>query len=104
MTQDEIIAHLQQETRIQENNTVKNIYKQKSRSDTRESSTYIGVIGTGALGALTFLIILSDLPRLVRHLKAALSGIKVDENYKKRKMNFGYTRGSRWLARRPSCK
>ena len=74
MTQDEIIDYLVRETRIQKNSTVRNIYKLKSRSDPRESSEYIGLIGIGTIGAITFLIILSDLPKILRHLKAALTG------------------------------
>jgi len=74
MTQDEILAYLVRETKIQKNNTVKNIYKLKSRSDPRESSAYIGLFVSGALGTLLFLIILSDLPKVFQHLKAALTG------------------------------
>jgi len=74
MTQDDIIAYLMRETQIQKNNTVRNIYKLKSRSDPRESSAYIGLFVSGALGTLLFLIILSDLPKVFQHLKAALTG------------------------------
>ena len=74
MTQDEIIAYLVQNTMIQKNSTVKNIYKLKSRSDPRESSEYIGLSGMGIIGTITVLILLSDLPKILRHLKAALTG------------------------------
>ena len=74
MTQDEIIAYLVRETQIQKNNTVRNIYKLKSRSDPRESSAYIGLFVSGVLGTLLFFIILSDLPKVCQHLKAALTG------------------------------
>jgi len=74
MTQDEILAYLVRETQIQKNNTARNIYKLKSRSDPRESSAYIGLFVSGALGTLLFLIILSDIPKVFQHLKAALTG------------------------------
>jgi len=74
MTQDEIIAYLVRETQIQKNSTVRRINKLKSRSDPRESSAYIGLFVSGALGTLLFLVIVSDLPKVCQHLKAALTG------------------------------
>jgi len=85
MTQDEIIAYLKQETQIQKNNTAKSIYKLKSRSDPRESSSFIGLIVTGVIGAFGFLIILSDMPRIVRHLNAVRNGKSLAEPLKKKK-------------------
>ena len=85
MTQEEIIAYLKQKTQIQENNTVKNIYKLKSRPDPRESSAYIGLIVMGVIGAFSFLIILSDMPRIVRHLNAVRNGRSLTEPYRKKK-------------------
>jgi len=85
MTQNEVIAYLVQETQIQRNNTTKSIYKLKSRSDPRKSSSYIGLIVTGVIGAFGFLIILSDMPRIVRHMKAVGNGKSLAEPFKRKK-------------------
>ena len=85
MTQDDIIVYLVRETQIQRNSTVRNVYKLKSRPDSRQSSSYIGLIVTGVIGALTFLIIVSDMPRIYRHLKAVLNGKSLAEPLKKKK-------------------
>jgi len=80
MTQDDIIAYLIGETQIQRKNTARNMYKLKSRLDPRESPAYIGLSGMGAIGAIFLLIILSDLPKIIHHLKMAMTGRSLVES------------------------
>jgi len=73
MTQDDILAYLVRETSIQANQTTRNIYKLKSRSDPRPSSAYIGLVTSVVMGSLLVLVVISDIPKVYTHLKGVLS-------------------------------
>jgi len=85
MTQEDIIAYLIQETKIDTRNTTLNLNKLKCRSDPRPSSKAIGLICSAVLGSLLGLIVLSDIPKLVKHLKTAerviYHNIKIANSY-----------------------
>jgi len=90
MTQEDIIAYLIQETKIDTRNTTLNLNKLKCRSDPRPSSKAIGLICSAILGSLLGLVVLSDIPKLVTHLKTAgrviYHNIKIAHPYAMRRL------------------
>ena len=73
MTQDQILDYLIKETAIQTNETSLNQYKLKCRSDPRASSFAIGLVGIGFMAGILGIVILTDIPTIVRHVVAALT-------------------------------
>jgi len=73
MTQDQIIAYLIAETAIKANETSLSLYKLKSRSDPRASSYVIGLVGMGIISGILGIVILSDIPTLIKHFIAAVT-------------------------------
>jgi len=73
MTQDQIIAYLINETAIQANQTSRSLNKLRSRSDPRTSSSVMGLVGIGTIAGILCIVILWDIPTLVKHFVAALT-------------------------------
>jgi len=74
MTQEQIIEQLTKELTIPKNATSLSQYKLKSRSDPRQSSTVVGLVGSALICGVFGLVLLTDIPTLIRHLRAAVTG------------------------------
>jgi len=74
MTQEQIIEQLTKELTISKNGTSRSLNKLISRSDPRQSSTIIGTIGLALICGVFGLLLLTDIPTLIRHLRAAVTG------------------------------
>jgi len=75
MTHDQIIEYLKKETAIQANQTSRSLNKLRSRSDPRTSSFVVGLVGIGTIAGILGIVILWDMPTLVKHFVAALTNI-----------------------------
>jgi len=74
MTQGQIIEYLTNELTLPKNSTSLSQYKLKSRSDPRQSSTMIGLVGSALICGVFGLLFITDIPALIRHLRAAITG------------------------------
>ena len=93
LTQDEILTFLTKELTIQKNATSLSLYKLKSREDPRPTSAIVGVIGSVLIGGMFGLLLLSDVPLLVRHLRAAVTAQPLDQTNQRRRNAIGHKRG-----------
>ena len=73
MTHDQIIEYLIQETAIQTNQTSRSLNKLRSRTDPRTSSFVMGLVGIGTIAGILGIVILWDMPTIVKHFVAALT-------------------------------
>jgi len=85
LTQDEILTFLTKELTIQKNATSLSLYKLKSREEPRPTSAIVGVIGSVLIGGMFGLLLLSDAPILVRHLRAAVTAQPLDQTNQRRR-------------------
>jgi len=74
MTQEQIIEQLNKDLTISKNRTSRSLNKLISRSDPRQSSTIIGTVGLALICGVFGLLLLTDIPTLIRHLRAAVTG------------------------------
>jgi len=74
MTQEQIIEQLTKELTISKNSTSRSQNKLISRSDPRQSSTLVGLVGTALICGVFGLLLLTDIPALIRHMRAAVTG------------------------------
>jgi len=74
MTQEQIIEQLTKELTISKNLTSRSQNKLISRSDPRQSSTVVGLVGSALICGVFGLLLLSDIPALLRHMRAAVTG------------------------------
>ena len=74
LTQGQIIEYLINELTIPKNATSRSQNKLICRSDPRQSSTVVGFIGLVLVVGVFGLMFISDIPTLIRHLRAAATG------------------------------
>ena len=74
LTDEQIIKYLTKELTISKNSTALSQYKLKSRSDPRQSSKVVGVVGSALIIGVFGLVLLTDIPALIRHMRAAVTG------------------------------
>ena len=74
LTQPQILEYLTKELRIPQNETGQAKNKLISRSDLRQSSTNLGIVGSALLCVMFGLLFLSDVPYLILHIRATWTG------------------------------
>jgi len=74
MTQEQIIEYLTKELTIPKNATTRSQNKLISRSDPRQSSSIVGTVGLALICGVFGIVLLTDIPALMRHLRAAITG------------------------------
>jgi len=74
LTQPQILEYLTKELRIPQNETGQAKNKLISRSDLRQSSTNLGIVGSALLCVMFGLLFLSDVPYLILHIRATCTG------------------------------
>jgi len=74
LTKEQIVEHLIQELTVTKNATSLSKNKLISRSDPRQSSTIVGSIGVCLICGIFGLLVIWDVPVIVRHIRAALTG------------------------------
>jgi len=74
LTQEQIQEYLIKELRVPQNGTGLAKNKLISRSDPRQSSTTLGIVGLVIMCCMLGLLLLSDMPHLILNIRAALTG------------------------------
>jgi len=74
MTQGQIIEYLIKDLTIHKNATSRSQNKLISQPDPRQSSFIVGLVGSALISGVFGLLLLSDIPTLIRHMRAAVTG------------------------------
>jgi len=74
LTQEQIIEQLTKELTISKNSTSRSQNKLISRSDPRQSSTVVGLVGSALIISVFGFLLFTDIPVIIRHLRAAVTG------------------------------
>jgi len=74
LTQEQIIEQLTKELTISKNSTSRSHNKLISRSDPRQSSTVVGLVGSALIVSVFGFLLFTDIPVIIRHLRAAVTG------------------------------
>ena len=74
LTQEQIIEYLVNQLTISKNSTSLSRNKLISLSDPRQSATVIGFVGTALVVGVFAFVFYLDIPILIRHLRAAVTG------------------------------
>jgi len=74
LTQSQILEYLTKELHIPKNSTALAKNKLRSRSDSSQYSTSLGVVGSVLICILFGLLFLSDIPLLILHIRVAVTG------------------------------
>ncbi|KAH3822713.1 hypothetical protein DPMN_124503 [Dreissena polymorpha] len=69
LTEEQIIDQLIQNTSIDTRNTTMALSKLSCRRDDRPFCVITGYVAIGVIGGMLLLVVLSDLPRLIRHFR-----------------------------------
>jgi len=74
LTQEQIQEYLIKELTVLKNATSLSKNKLISRSDPRQSSAIVGLVGAGLVCGIFGLLLVSDVHVILRHMRAALTG------------------------------